>query len=67
MSLCARGQLHQHVYLQLLQAQILKAQTDTVKCQSFLHFWNLRIKAARKHVGEIDPRFQSSTSAIGQR
>jgi len=38
----ARGQFHQHIYVQLLQVQIPKAQKDSQVINVILHFWDLR-------------------------
>ena len=51
-----RGQFHQRVYVQLLHAQIPKAQKDSQVKQLFALSGSLRIKAVPKHVDEIDPR-----------
>ncbi len=43
-------------YQQLLCTQIPKVQKDTNNLIEVLHFWgSSHVKAARKHVGEIDP------------
>ncbi len=36
-----QGSFHQHVYEQLLDVQILKAQKDSWVISVFLHFWDL--------------------------
>jgi hypothetical protein len=44
-------------YDQLLYAKIPKAQNDTdYLTESFMPLGSLHVKAAHKHVGEIDPR-----------
>jgi len=43
-------------YEQLLLTGIPKAQKDSDDLTVFLRSWDLGVKAASKHVGEIDPR-----------
>jgi hypothetical protein len=55
--LLTRGQFHQHVYKQLFQEQIPKAQKDNQVIIVFLRFYDLpAFKAACIHVDEIDLR-----------
>ena len=53
--LIIRGQFHQRVYVQLLCAQIPKVQKASWADCLFALFGFLRVKAACKHIDEIDP------------
>ena len=52
------GQFHQCVYAQLLHVQIPKVQKDSKLKQLFVLLGSTHVKAARKHIDEIDSTSQ---------
>ena len=60
------GQFHQHVYVQLLRLQILKAQKRKSTQAAFCAFGICGVKAAHKHIDEIDPLCQERVVEMDQ-